>query len=300
MTKLKKAFAIVMALAMVFAMSSAVFAAEPNVDTNAYYYQNDNDSKYAQTESITVYVTVESGKAVLTRTYISERRIPVTLEVPEGSDSKVFSVTDALVELQKNTTYGLTFLDSSSEELEPGDTYFYTVKQNGKEYGPSGLLSFDGWQVRVNDRYIIDQYMESMGGLVGETINTMYLEDGDDIHLYMSDTQSESAAVRYTKVVPAYENGTLSINVQESHDYFGTTSPYPWTITDFAAYSGLSSFSYTIYDADGSAVKTGTGSNCSASADISDLAEGTYTVVVNSVFSSRTLKSTMAYATFTK
>ena len=302
MKNFKKLLSIVMVLVMVFAMTATAFA-ENVPDTDAYYHQNDSDTQYIQTSDITVYVTIESGrKSFLSSASIMERRIPVTLEIPDGSESKIFSVTDALVTLQNGTqyaTYDLDFLDSNSNLLESGDSYFYKVKQNNKEFGPSGILSFDGWMVRVNDRFTLGDDSEAVGGLCGKTINKMYLRDGDEIHLYIDNTTSSTTCVPYTKLVPNFSDGTLQVTVQESHNYFGSSSPYPWTITSYATYTDLSSKTLTVYDSSNQQVGTLTATDGVASGAITLTAGQKYHVVMDNA-SVRTggLKYTSAYAEF--
>lgn len=309
----KRVLALVMTLAMVFSIGNFSFADEANPanDTNAYYYQTDDADIYVQTGSITVYVTIESGKASrFDSSHISERSIPVTLNLPEGKTNARFCVTDVLYALQEEDAYadyGLSFLDSSGNLLEKTDTYFYKVKQNGKTYGPNALSAFDGWMVRINNRFAIDSYMESVGGLSGETIKTMYLKNGDDIHLYMDDTTSSKSCVPFIRLVPLYSNGQLAITVEESHNYFGSTSPYPWTITDFAAYSGANGETLKVYNSSGTEVTVSGNaiSGNTATLDVSSLNAGTYTVVLDAkrttgLMSSTKLTHTMAYTTFIK
>ena len=301
--QMRKGLAIVLALVMVFAMTATAFAA--NVpDTDAYYHQDSSSEKYIHTSDIIVYVTIESGKkSLLDSSRIMERRIPVTLTVPETAENAIFSVTDVLVALQNDSSYesyDLDFLDSNSNSLQATDTYFYKVKQNGKEFGPSGVLSFDGWMVRVNDRFVLGDDNEAVGGLCGNTIKEMYLEDGDEVHLYMDNTTSSSKCVPFTKLVPSYSDGTLQVTVQESHNYFGSSSPYPWTITAYATYSSLSNKALKVYDSEGQQVGTLTVSSGVASGTISLTAGQKYQITMdNDVKTAGGLKYTSAYVEFT-
>ncbi len=302
--KMKKGLAIVLALVMVFAMTATAFA-ENVTDTDAYYHQNDDDEKYVQTSDITVYVTVESNKVygLFSSSQIMESRIPVTLEIPEESENAVFSVTDALVALQNESeyaSYDLDFLDSNSNNLEANDTYFYKVKQNGTEYGPTALKAFNGWMVRVNDSFVLGDDNDAVGGLCGKTINEMYLENGDEIHLYMDNTTSSSKCVPFTKLVPSYSNGTLQVTVKESHNYFGSSSPYPWTITSYATYTDLSNETIAVYDSNGAQVGNLTITNGEATGAISLTPGNEYHVILENDFSlTGNLKYTSAYARFT-
>lgn len=311
MTNLKKVFTIVMVLAMVFTMSSVAFAdeANPTNDTNAYYYQTDNAAMYTQTGSITVYVTVESNRTNrIGSTCIMERAIPVTLNLPEGADSAKFTVVDALLALQDNepyaSTYELHFQNSSGTDIQSGATYIYQVKQGDDSdvtYGPGSILSFDGWMVRINDRFTIDKWDDSVGGLSGEAIDKMYLKDGDNIHLYMDNTTSSSTCIRFTRLIPSYSDGTLSVTVEESHNYFGSSNPYPWTITDYATYTSSGTISLKIYDDENQVVASFSGTSGAASVSNLNLTSGeSYTVVLEHTFKtgSKNLKYTSSYAKF--
>lgn len=302
--QMKKGLAIVLALVMVFAMTATAFA-ENVPDTNAYYHQVDNSSEYTHSSSITVYVTIESSKSIglFTSSKIMERNIPVTLTIPTGETTAKFSVTDALVELQNGaayTSYGLKFLDSNSNVLETGDTYFYKVKQNGEEYGPSTLKAFDGWMVRVNDRFVLGDDNDAVGGLCGKTINEMYLKDGDTVHLYVDNTSSSSKCVPFTKLVPTYSDGSLQITVQESHNYFGSSSPYPWTITDYTTYSSLSNVTLKVYDSTEQEVGSLRVTNGIANATLALTAGQKYHVTMDNDYGlTGGLKYTSAYVEFT-
>lgn len=129
------------------------------------------------------------------------------------------------------------------------------------------------------------------GGLCGESIKTMYLKNGDDIHVYMDNTQSAIDYVSFTRLVTSCNEDQFSVTVEESHNYFGSTSSYPWTITDFAAYSGASGETLEIYEASGSAVivSGATVSGRAASADLSSLAAGAYTVALPTAYSGNDL-----------
>lgn len=304
--KFKKGLAIVLALVMVFAMTATAFA--DTTDTDAYYYQDDTAQKYIHSSDITVYVTLDSYKIKTSDAGgLMERRIPVTLSVPSGQESATFTVRDALLALQNDSEYSsyqLHFQDSNGNNIGSTSTYFYQVAQGSDEdakvYGPSGILAFDGWMVRINGRFTIDCYDESVGGLKGETIATMYLEDQDEVQLYVDNTVSEATSTRFTKLVPTYSNGTLSVDVEESHNYFGLTSPYPWTITSYAKYSAMGSFSLSIYDNSGQLVGTISGRNGNASGVVSLTTGDKYHIVMNHAFKalSKNLKYTGAYKDF--
>ncbi len=304
--KMKKGLAIVLALVMVFAMTATAFA--DTTDTDAYYYQDDTAQKYTHSSDITVYVTLDSYKLKTSDTQgLTEKRIPVTLSIPSGQENASFTVRDALLALQNDSEYSsyqLHFQDSNGNDIGSTSTYFYQVVQgsgtDAKVYGPSGILTFDGWMVRINDRFTIDCYDESVGGLKGETIATMYLEDQDEVQLYVDNTVSETASTRFTKLVPTYSDGTLSVVVKESHNYFGLTSPYPWTITSYATYSAMGSFSLSVYDDSDQLVGTISGRNGNASGDVDLATGGNYHIVMNHAFKalSKNLKYTGAYIEF--
>lgn len=298
--QMKKGLAIVLALVMVFAMTATAFA-ENVPDTDAYYHQNDSAEEYIHTSNITVYVTIESGKrSTVDSSSIMERRIPVSLEIPETATSTVFSVTDALVALQKNTSYGLHFQDSDEKDITTGATYFYRIVANGKAYGPTALKAFNGWMVRVNDRFVLGDDNDAVGGLCGKRIDEMYLKDGDEVHLYIDNTSSSSTCASFTKIVPNYSNGTLQVTVQESHDYFGSSSPYPWTITSYTTYSSLSNKTLNVYDSEGQQVGSLTVNNGVVSSSISLTAGQKYQITMdNAVKLTGGLKYTSAYVEFT-
>ncbi len=304
--QMKKGLAIVLALVMVFAMTATAFA--DTTDTDAYYYQDDTAQKYTHSGDITVYVTLDSYRLKASDTEgLMERRIPVTLSVPSGQETATFTVRDALLALQNDSEYSsyqLHFQDSNGNDIGSTSTYFYQVAQgsgsDAKVYGPSGILAFDGWMVRINDRFTIDSYDESVGGLKGETIATMYLEDQDEVQLYVDNTALEAKSTRFTKLVPTYSNDTLSVDVKESHNYFGLVSPYPWTITSYAKYSAMGSFSLNVYDSSDNLVGTISGKNGNASGAVTLTAGEKYHIILNHAFKNRStdLKYTSAYTEF--
>ena len=278
---MKKALSLLMSMMMVFALGTAAFAADGQ-DTSAYYYQNEK-SAYATSEPITVYVTIESYRTSITGSGLLKTRIPVTLD-PAGEE-KTFTVTDAFVTLQDDTSNGIAFLDSSKEKLTADGSYVMYVQSGSTVYGPSSQYSFDGWMVRINDRFAILGDDPAYGGLYGAAINTTYLSNGDEIHFYMDNTSSESSCVKYTALDAGYANGTLTVNVQESHNWFDAASPYTWHITDFAPYD-VPNAAFTIYKTNGdTVVGTFTGKSGSVITLDVDLTAGeTYTIVMGNRF----------------
>lgn len=291
MKSMKKVWSLLLAMVMVFGLSANVFAAGGQ-DTNAYYYQGAKET-YATSTPITVYVTIESCKNS-SGSSLLKTRIPVTL-TPDGSQT--FTVTDAFVALQSDAANDIKFLDYSEAEITGSSSYVTYVEADGVTYGPSGATAMDGWMVRINDRFAILGDNPAVGGLEGAAINTTYLSNGDDIHFYMDNTMSESACAKYTKLTPTYADGKLTVQVEESHNWFDSKSPYTWHITEFKAYT-VRNATFTIYKED-EVVKTVKASGSPVSIDVAlDIGE-TYTVVMNNAFTGSSLKYTSASAVFT-
>lgn len=294
---LKKLASLMLALAMVLALGTTAFAVNGQ-DTSAYYYQGDAED-YETSEAIAVYVTIESFRTrLIGGSSLLKTRIPVTL-TPDGTQT--FTVTDAFVALQNDQDNGITFLDSRKEAINAGDSYVMYVRSGSTDYGPSSQYSMDGWMVRINNKFAILGDNPAYGGLYGAAINTTYLTDGDDIHFYMDNTTSTSTCVKYTALSTSYTDGTLTVNVTESHNWFDSSSPYTWHITDFTPYS-VSNASFTIYkNSDGSVVETVSNKSGTTINIVVDLDAGeTYTVVMSNAFKtpSTSLNYTSASAVF--
>lgn len=297
---LKKIASLMLALAMVLALGTTAFAVNGQ-DTSAYYYQGDAED-YETSEAITVYMTIESyknsdGNALL------QTRIPVTLD-PDGT-SKTFTVADALVALSESDPQ-YTLYTADWDLFTANDEYMkYLVYDEDQVYGPSDPYSYDGWMVRINDRFALLEDDPAVGGLKGAEINKTYLSDGDYIHLYMDNTQTMLTCAKYTKLTPVYDDGTLTVDVEESHNWFNSYSPFAWNITPFAAYSVPEGTTFTIYEGNGvcdstTYVTEETGSGDSVEIDCDELVPGQkYTVVMSNSFAGATYTFTSSSSVFT-
>ncbi len=260
-TKFKKAIAVLMAMLMVFAMSTTAFAA-----SGTGYYEVGSAQNYSN--PITVKVVVQS-KLYSTTDYSNINQIfNVRLGQTNVSGQK-FTVADAMYAISSNTGSGIVARDSSGSAITAESKYIYSMTKDSKTYAPGlptpGLTTAkDGWMFRVNGKLPIKA--NTSANPQGTDISETYLKDGDVVHFYWNYPYQANGAVQSVNYLSANvtytsNSGDLQITATKSSSYFDTPSNnYFWHIYDFATYTGLSGSSYpvTVYDSSFNTVKTGT------------------------------------------
>lgn len=280
--QMKKIFAVVMALTMVFAMSASAFAASGNG-----YYVVGSTTSTANPINVKVVIDSKQEDGSATGTATSE---VYDVTVSTASDaSKGYTVRDAMLALGADTSNDIEIYDSEFDLIDSADTYIYAIANGYTVYMPSLPMSgyeLDGWMFRVNGKLPLESYGTS--GPWGATIATTPIAEGDVIHFYWdypyNETSSSYYSANFLTAETTYGNGTLSIQLKKSFDYFDNS--YYWHISDFENFSNGTTGTYNVkvYNANSTATPVATGTiSKSGSGSIScNLTPGTYYVKVDS------------------
>lgn len=261
--QMKRIFAVVMALTMVFAMSASAFAASGN----GYYLLSDEGTQ-AYTTSIHVKAVIDSKQEDDYSTGTATSEVYDVVLTPTGSASKVFNVRDVMLALSAQHPE-ITFYDADLDLIDDTSTYFNTMQVGEHVYMPSLPMmdmALDGWYFRVNDKLPIESMTGApiTNGMKGATIATTTVKAGDVVHFYWNypynKTQDTVYSAKYLTADGSYNNGRLTIQLKSSYDYFDNS--YNWNITNFANFSGgTGNYAVKVYDATTSSatpVATGT------------------------------------------
>lgn len=258
---IRRALTGVMALSMVFAFSAGAFAYD------GYYVVGD---PVEYNNPIDVKVVIESREDPATNNEISE-----VLNVQLGQTNvpdQTFTVQDAMYKISSTPAYGITMYGISGTTpyvMTSTTNYIYSMAQGGVTYAPSlpfadPSYSIDGWMFRLNGQIPLLSLTGSAPngtGPTGAAINNTPIADGDVIHFYWDYPYQETQTTYYSAnfVYPAvsYNNGTMTVQLQDSYNWFANDNT--WTITPFANLA-QNNIGVTIYDAAGNVVANGTGS----------------------------------------
>ncbi|MGI5873349.1 MAG: hypothetical protein ACOX8R_01650 [Bacillota bacterium] len=280
MKKYAKLLLVVACVAMVFAMSVGVSAA--NYSDNSAVYTN---TAPAASTSVTVTLNFQSAK-------VGSSALDESTSVTLTSDTATtFKVVDVLAKFAAdNSDYTLTSVywdenwNGTVVPFTSASTNLFGITYNNVTYSPAGVSSLDGWKYRVNTK------LPQQDQWTGSMINQAYVRNGDVIDFYYdnstgsTEAAARAAAARFTRIYDvSYANNTASVTVQQSYDWFLNASPWTSGIVDFAAYQWAV---VVVYNAAGQYVGYGiTDSNGVAS--IPNLTDGaTYTAVVDCSFGS--------------
>ncbi len=279
MKKYAKLLLVIACVAMVFAMSVGVSAA--NYSDNSAVYTN---TAPAASTSVTVTLNIQSAKVGTSALDVST---PVTLT---SDTATTFKVVDVLAEFAAdNTDYTLTSVywdenwNGSVVPFTSASTNLFGITYNNVTYSPAGVSSLDGWKYRVNTKLPQqDQWNGSM-------INQAYVRNGDVIDFYYdnstgsTEAAARAAAARFTRIYDQdYTDGDLTVTVQSSYDWF--LNAYPWTsgIEAFAAYSGVQ---VKLYNSNGVLLATES-TDANGEAFFEGISSGNYTIVVSPSYDS--------------
>ena len=292
--RIKKAFAILTALVMVFAMSTTAFAA-----SGTGYYEVGSAATYSN--PITVKVVVQSGKTPTSGSaYINDVR---TITVGQsGVSGQTFTVRDAMIAYNAGG-YGITACDNTGNAITSTSDYIYQFKKGTTAFAPSfsgthgysSAFLLDGWMFRVNGKLPVQAGTGSSSDPQGTDIVHTPIADGDVIMFYMDYPWKENGVRQSVDFISAdanYTNGELNIQLKTSNSWFGewTGNTFPWHIESYSNYTPANKYSATVYNSAGTSVGsvvldlTGAGSK-----SITLSANETYYVKVAGVRATKTI-----------
>lgn len=253
MTKSKiisRALTGIVALAMVFGFSEGAFAADG-------YYVVGSPTQY--NHPIDVKVVIESRQDPTTDDQISE---VLNVQLGEtGVSGQTFTVQDAALEISDNAMAGIKMYDYSYDYISADDDYIFGMEQGDNVYFPGLPMSgyaLDGWMFRVNGQIpLLSLTGSAPNGTspTGASITQTPIADGDVIHFYwdypFQITSSTYYSAHFVNPAASYSAGTLTVQLQDSYNWFANN--YYWTITPFANLA-LSGKTVTVYDAAGNQI----------------------------------------------
>lgn len=291
--QMKKVFAIVMALTMVFAMSASAFAADGAGD----YIVGEPNMTSAP---INVKVVIESKQFSETDTTSISDILDVQVTTKSAPENG-YTVRDAMLAVSNDSANGITAYNEDGVLLSEKDVYIKSMQKDGKKYAPALPfedpemdMALDGWAYRVNGKLPLKSRTEDpvSGGPLGTDIATTPIHDGDIIHFYWEYPYQESAtpvsyySTDFLTASTSYDKSTdaLTIQMKKSFGYFDNSNF--WHISSFENYAKAEAgtYDYTIYKEDGSIAKTGIINKAEGSVVLqnSGLGEGTYYLKINS------------------
>jgi hypothetical protein len=221
----KKLLSIVIALAFLFSAMGLAFA--PSASMAAINYlegsaippSNSRDtSTYPITspdkaESINVTFVIEAGNE-----YEEEAgQFWVSHDIKLSQASQYYTITDLLVAVNSDPAYDLSFYDVNDNPITASTNYVKTVRHGGISWESRINFGFDGWDIRVNDKFPV--YTDGTG-YIGATILETNIEDGDIIHMFYDfpadySPASGSFATNYIRGIRlASDASSLSVQLQ--------------------------------------------------------------------------------------
>ncbi len=242
-TKFKKAIAVLMAMLMVFAMSTTAFAAASD---SAKYTQVAIANAPTVTGEFTVYLSISSNK--VNGSYINDYKIPVTMGT--AGVTKTYFVKDVILAAMNQASFPYAFKAQSSGEVvdfNGNSSYVCGIASDKTSsatiYAPvTSYNYYNGWMFRIDDRYPVLNSADWPSGWTtdkgpcGASVEQAYVRAGQTISFYFSDTISADNATRFLKIKSkAYTAATskLTINLDASYSYYRNSDWY-WMINDFA------------------------------------------------------------------
>lgn len=269
---MKKGLAIVLALVMVFAMTTTAFAVSGIPNNNGTYLEGtaippsstDADcSAYVVTTPETstnanVTLVVEAGNAYQNYSikYMSNFREVLNVNL-SSSIAKNFTVYDVVN--AANTQYS----DKINFHFKGSTSYVDYIMHGGYKW-QEAQLGFDGWVFRVNDKFPVQQ-TEDLVGYEGTASDQTYVKDGDVIHFFYDfpsylELNTPSLAAGYVRAQKdSFSANSLTVQLQEHKTDIAPTEPYIMSINSYEN-SGYG-ISAVLYDMSGNQVATGRSNN---------------------------------------
>jgi hypothetical protein len=291
----KKLFSLVIAIAFLFSAMGLVAFAPSSASAAVSYLDgtaippdpSDPDcSTVLVDNTIEVTFIIEAGDALDPDGYVDvpNTRFRKELSVAVSADfGKAITVTTLLDKV--DGTNGLTFYGKSGNNLVPFDDstdYLAAVEVSGASPYPAtweaGVLGYDGWVFRVNDKYLV-KVTDDGQGYEGLSILQTALADGDTVHFFYdfpSTLFGDDYTANYVRgVFEDLTGNTLTVQLQ-GHTTNIHGNPPIMDVNDYAdlAVSGISA---SLYQADGVTPVGGTAtSGATGEVTFAGVASGTY------------------------
>ncbi len=272
---MKKGLAIVLALVMVFAMTTTAFAVSGIPNNNGTYLEGtaippsstDADcSAYVVTTPETstnanVTLVVEAGNAYQNYSikYMSNFREVLNVNL-SSSIAKNFTVYDVVNAANTQYSDKINFHFKENTTIKP---YVDYITHGGYKW-QDAQLGFDGWVFRVNDKFPVVKTEDNVG-YMGTTMEQTYVKDGDVVHFFYDfpsylEPNTPSLAAGYVRAQKdSFSANSLTVQLQEHKTDIAPEYPYIMSINNYEN-SGYG-ISAVLYDMNGNQVATGRSNN---------------------------------------
>ena len=232
----KKILAVVLALAMVFAMSATALALDPGENPGLILGGNaipptdaPDCSTYLMTQpeatdSVTVTFIMEAPDEYWEEAgaFYYEEDITLTADIPQ-----TYTISDLLVKVAENNPEFEFFTkgekDASGNDVYPftkDSVYLYGVTHNGITWQPE---EFDlwGWEFRINNLFPVVE-RTAPNGYEGPDLNQTYISNGEVIHFFWdypatlhSGDESFNYATNFIRLMPiSIEPNSITVQIQ--------------------------------------------------------------------------------------
>jgi hypothetical protein len=282
--KSKKFLAFVFALAFVFSAMGLAFAPSSALAANAGQYLsgdaippnplNPNGSTYeiigepVSTDAINVTLIIEAGQPLDEDGYVIPSASYLRKEIKNvsiGGGTAPNTVTSLLYAV--DGTNGLKFYGEDDDELvdfTASTTYLAAVEYGGNQWVDGAVAFtwlFNGWAVRINDKYPVRLTSDEQG-YEGTGIIDTPLADGDVVHLFYDFPSnafggSGNLAAKYVRAVYDGYDGTNTLTVQlQGHNTYINPSNYVLEVNNYRG-EWAEGVTASIYTEDGILVQDG-------------------------------------------
>lgn len=258
--KMKKGLVLVLALIMVFAMSTSVFAVSGITGNNGQYLEGTAIPPTTDADCSTYVVTTPTASTSAGVTLVVEAGDAFeNYEIQEGSAFREIMT----VSLTATSAQNFTVEDVLEAANETSSAFNFSIKQTSSgpyleyvEYGDytweEGQIGFDGWVFRVNDKFpveITDDEVGYQGASIGET----YVKDGDVIHFFYDfpsqlTSSIPSLAADYIRgTLTSWNASALTVQMQGHDTDIQATYPYIMSVNNYENLgAGVTAYLYSV------------------------------------------------------